>query len=125
MTNTFFIIEVYFFYDQAKWSQNWSRKGMPRGTAHAGYCRGKARADMDMMTWLFDTAPRVALRFVHVSSSEWSTCRTQVCPRVALRFVHVSRSEWSTCRTHVADDDVSHVAAEVYIFFIHGPLKMG
>jgi hypothetical protein len=42
------------------------------------------------MTWLFDTAPRVALRFVHVSSSEWSTCCTLVCPRVALRFVHVS-----------------------------------
>jgi hypothetical protein len=98
---------------------------MPRGTARAGCCRGKARADMDMMTWLFDTTPRVALWFVHVSSSEWSTCRTQVCPRVALQFVHVSRSEWSTCCTHVADDDVSHVATEVYIFFIHGPLKMG
>jgi hypothetical protein len=90
MTNTFFVIEVYFFYDQAKWSRNWSRKRMPRGTAHAGYWRGKAHADMDMMTWLFDTAPRVALGFVHVSSSEWSTCRTQVCPRVALRFVHMS-----------------------------------
>jgi hypothetical protein len=57
---------------------------------------------MDMMMWLFDTAPRVALL-----------------------FVHVSRSEWSTYRTHVADDDVSHEASEVYIFFIHGPLKMG
>jgi hypothetical protein len=45
---------------------------------------------MDIMRWLFDTTPCVALRFVHVSSSEWSTCRTQVCPRVALRFVHVS-----------------------------------
>jgi hypothetical protein len=66
MTNTFFVIEVYFFYDQAKWSRNWSRKGMPRGTSHAGCWRGKARADMDMMTWLFNTAPRVALRFVHV-----------------------------------------------------------
>jgi hypothetical protein len=96
MTNTFFVIEVYFFYDQAKWSQNWSRKGIPRGTAHAGCWRGKARADMDMMTWLFDTAPRVVLRFVHVSSSEWSTCRTQVCPRVALRFVDVSFFGWAT-----------------------------
>jgi hypothetical protein len=25
----------------------------------------------------------------------------------------------------VADDDASHMAAEVYIFFIHGLLKMG
>jgi hypothetical protein len=101
MTNTFFVIEVYFFYDHAKWSQNWSRKGMPRGTAHGGCWRGKARADMDMMTWLFDTAPRVALWFVHVSSSEWSTCRALVAPRFALWLVHVE------------NDDVTHMANDI------------
>jgi hypothetical protein len=69
-----------------------------------------------MMTWLFDTAPRVALWFVHVSSSKWSTCRTQ--------FVHVSHSGLSTCRAlvaprfalwfvHVANDDVSHMANDI------------
>jgi hypothetical protein len=112
MTNTFFVIEVYFLYDQAKWSWNWSQKGMPRGTAHAGYWRGKARADMDMMTWLFDTAPCVALWFVHVSSSEWSTCRAAVCPRVifgwatfsflvgprvSFRLRHMVASKCTTC----------------------------
>jgi hypothetical protein len=111
MTNKIFVIEVYYFYDQAKWSQNWSQKGMPRGTANAGCWRGKAHADMDMMTWLFDTAPCVVLRFVHVSSSKWSTCRTQVCPCVALQFVHVSRFEWSTCRTQVCP--------RVALWFVH------
>jgi hypothetical protein len=65
---------------------------------------------MDMMTWLFDTAPRVALRFVHVSSSEWSTCRTQVRPRVAVRFVHVLTWLDATLAIYMDDD----VAAYVY-----------
>jgi hypothetical protein len=65
---------------------------------------------MDMMTWLFDTTPRVELRFVHVSSSEWSTCRTLVCPRVALRFVHVLTWLDATLAIYMDDD----VAAYVY-----------
>jgi hypothetical protein len=65
---------------------------------------------MDMMTWLFDTAPRVALQFVHVSSSECSTCRTLVCPRVTLRFVHVLTWLDATLAIYMDDD----VAAYVY-----------
>jgi hypothetical protein len=86
---------------------------MPRGTAHAGCSRGKARADMDMMTWLFDTAPHVALRFVHVSSSEWSMCRTLVCPRVTLRFVHVLTWLDATLAIYMDDDVVACVYNDV------------
>jgi hypothetical protein len=65
---------------------------------------------MDMMTWLFNTAPCVALRFVHVSSFEWFTCHTLVCPRVTLRFVHVLTWLDATLAIYMDDD----VAAYVY-----------